>query len=83
MKYIKPKEFNFIGKEEREIGFISQDILNSKMLKHWSNIVMKDSDEYLRMSYIKMNVVLWAAVQEMVKEITHLKGEVTKLKKQI
>ena len=80
VKYIRPKEFNFVGKEEREIGFIAQDILNSKMPKHWSNIVMKDSDEYLRMSYVKMNVVLWGAVQEMMKEITHLKGEVAKLK---
>ena len=79
VKYIKPKEFNFIGKEEREIGFIAQHILNSKMPKHWSSIVMKDSDEYLRMSYIKVNVVLWGAVQEMMKEITHLKGEGTKL----
>ena len=31
-KYIPPKEFNFKGKEEREIGFIAQDILISKML---------------------------------------------------
>ena len=76
MKYIKPKEFIFIGKEEREIGFIAQGILNPRMLKQWSNIVMKDSDEYLRTSCIKMNVVLWGAVQEMVKEITHLKVKV-------
>ena len=42
---------------------------------------MKDTDdEYLRLSYIKKNVVLWGAVQEMMKEITHLKTEVTKLK---
>ena len=81
VKYIKPKEFNFIGKEEREIGFIAQDILHSKMPKHWSKIVMKDSDDYLRMSYIKMNVVLWSAVQEMQNQIIHLKGEITKLKK--
>ena len=81
VKYIKPKEFNFIGKEEREIGFIAQDILNSKMPKHWSKIVMKDSDDYLRMSYIKMNVVLWSACQEMQNQIIHFKGEITKLKK--
>ena len=81
VKYIKPKEFNFIGKEEREIGFIAQDILNSKMPKHWSKIVMKDTDdEYLRLNYIQMNVVLWSAVQETMKEITHLKGVITKLK---
>ena len=81
VKYIKPKEFIFIGKEEREIGFIAQDILHSKMPKHWSKIVMKDSDDYLRMSYVKMNVVLWSAVQEMQNQIIHLKGEITKLKK--
>ena len=81
VKYIKPKEFNFKGKEEREIGFIAQDIPNSKMPKHWSKMVMKDTDdEYFRLNYIKMNVVLWGAVQEMMKEITHLKGEITKLK---
>ena len=81
VKYIKPKEFNFVGKEEREIGFIAQDIPNSKMPKHWSKMVMKDNDdEYLRLNYIKMNVVLWGAVQEMMKEITHLKGEINKLK---
>ena len=81
VKYIKPKEFNFKGKEEREIGFIAQDIPNSKMPKHWSKMVMKDTDdEYLRLNYIKMNVVLWSAVQEMMKEITNLKSEITKLK---
>ena len=42
---------------------------------------MKDSDDdYLRLNYIKMNVVLWGAVQEMMKEITNLKTEITKLK---
>ena len=81
VKCIKPKEFNFIGKEEKEIGFIAQDIPNSKMPKHWSKMVMKDNDDvYLRLNYIKMSVVLWGAVQEMMKEITHLKGEITKLK---
>ena len=80
VKYIKPEKFNFFGKEEREIGFIAQDILNSKMPEHWSNIVMKDNDEYLGMSYIKMNVALWGAVQETMKEVVHLKGEATKLK---
>ena len=51
------------------------------MPKHWSKIVIKDTDdEYFRLNYIKMNVVLWGAVQEMMKEITNLKGEITKLK---
>ena len=82
VKYIKPKEFNFKGKEEREIGFIAQDIPNSKMPKHWSKMVMKDNDDdYLRLNYIKMNVVLWSSVQELMKEVDDLKKEIKKLKK--
>ena len=51
------------------------------MPKHQSKMVVKDSDDdYLRLNYIKMSVVLWSAVQEMIKEILHLKGETTKLK---
>ena len=81
VKYIKPKEFNFKGKEEREIGFIAQDVPNSKMPKHWSNLLMKDSDnEYLRLNYIKMNVVLWSAVQELMKEVDDLKTDIKKIK---
>ena len=81
VKYIKPKEFNFKGKEEREIGFITQDVPNSKMPKHWSNLLMKDSDnEYLRLNYIKMNVVLWSAVQELMKEVDDLKKDIKKIK---
>ena len=81
-KYIKPKEFNFKGKEQREIGFIAQDIPNSKMPTSWSKMVMKDTDdEYLRLNYIKMNVVLWGTVQHLMSEVAHLNGEIMKLKR--
>ena len=44
-------------------------------------MVTKDAgDEYFRFSYIKMNVVLWNAVHETMQKITHLNGEITKLK---
>ena len=80
VKYTKPKEFNFNGKNEREIGFMAQDIPNSKMPKQWSKMIMKDDDDYLQLNYIKMHVVLWGAVQDMMKEKTNLKPEITKLK---
>ena len=68
--------------KEREIGFIAQDIPNSKMPKHWSKMVMKENDdEHLRLNYIKIKVVVWSAVQEMMKEVTRLKPEITKLKR--
>ena len=84
VQYIKPKEFNFKGKEEREIGFIAQDIPISKMPKSWSKMVMKDTDdEYLRLNYIKMNVVLWGSVQELMKEVDDSKKEIKKLKRMV
>ena len=48
----------------------------------WSKIVIKDTDdEYLRLNYIKMNVVLWGSVQELMKEVDDSKKEIRKLKK--
>ena len=49
------------------------------MTKFWSKMVVKDNEnDYLRLDHIKMNVVLWGCVQEMQKEIVHLKSETTK-----
>ena len=71
-KYIKPKEFNAKSKEEREIGFAAQNIPNSTMRKQWPQMVLKDTDdEYLRLNYIKMNVVFWGSVQHLVSEVAH------------
>ena len=77
VKYIKPKESIFVGKESQEIGLIAQDIPTSKMPKHGSKVVVKDTDdEYFRLNYIKMNVVLWSAVQHLMSEV---KAEITKV----
>ena len=35
VKYIKPKEFKYIDRDEKHIGFIADDILNSTMPKQW------------------------------------------------
>ena len=49
-EYSKPQEIHFIGKKAKEIGCIAQDIPHSKMPKHWSKMVAKDSDdEYERL----------------------------------
>ena len=51
-KYIKPKESIFVGKEAQEIGLIAQDFSTSKMPKHGSKVVVKDTDdEYFRLNY--------------------------------
>ena len=80
VKYIKPKEFKYIDKDEKHIGFIADDVLNSKMPKHWHNIVHKGSEGYLRMDYSKMVAPLWGCVQSLLSEVEDLKKEVKKLK---
>ena len=78
VKYIKPKEFKYIDREEKHIGFIADDVLNSKMPKEWYNIVHKGSEGYLRMDYSKMVAPLWGCVQSLLSEVEDLKKEVKK-----
>ena len=79
VKYIKPKEFKYIDRDEKHIGFIADDVLNSKMPKEWYNIVHKGSEGYLRMDYSKMVAPLWGCVQSLLNEVEDLKKEVAKL----
>ena len=81
VKYIKPKEFNYKGKNKRRIGFIAQDWKHSKIPEEYDIAFKTDAnEEYLKVDYSKTAVILYGAIQEMVKEITFLKGEITKLK---
>ena len=82
VKYIKPKTYNFIKDEDKKshIGFVADDIKDAKMPPKWDNIIYYNDDGMKLLAYNKMAVVLWGCVQEMQKEITNLKTEVTKLK---
>ena len=85
VKYIKPKTYNFIKDEDKKsnLGFIADDIKNAKMPSEWDNIIYYNEEGVKLLAYNKMSVVLWGCVQEMQKEITNLKSEITKLKKKI
>ena len=82
VKYIKPKTYNFIKDEDMKSnpGFIADDVKDAKMPKEWDNILYYNDDGTKLLAYNKMTVVLWGCVQEMQKEITSLKSEITKLK---
>ena len=82
VKYIKPKTYNFIKDEDKKsnLGFIADDLKDAKLPKEWDNILYYNDDGTKLLAYNKMTVVLWGCVQEMQKEITHLKSEITKLK---
>ena len=48
--------------------------------KEWENLVWMGKDDYMRVDYAKTNVILWGTVQELLKEVTYLKSEMTKMK---
>ena len=79
-------------------GFIANDFMNAKkMPKEWQNIVKEGTDGYLKFDYTMTTPILWSALQHtikeneemkdlfkaMKKEMTTLKGEITKLKKKV
>ena len=82
VKYIKPKTYNFINDESKRsnLGMIADDIKDAKTPPEWDNIIYYNDDGIKLLAYNKLTVVLWGCVQELQKEITSLKGEITKLK---
>ena len=79
-------------------GFIANDFMNAKkMPKEWQNIVKEGTEGYLKFDYTMTTPLLWSALQHtikeneemkdlfkaMKKEMTTLKGEITKLKKKV
>ena len=79
-------------------GFIANDMMDYKGFpKEWNNIVREGRDGYLKSDYSMTTPVLWSALQyalnendemkdlfkAMKKEMTTLKGEITKLKKKV
>ena len=96
VKYIKPKTYNFINDENKKshIGFVADDTKDAKMPSEWDNIIYYNDDGMKLLAYNKMAVVLWGCVQHLIsekdelldmvktlkKEMTTMKGEITKLK---
>ena len=92
MKQIEPKTFKMeeekeLGLTKNHIGFIADEIKEA-IPDEWQNIVMTDNEGIKKLSYIKLNTVLWGAVREqqkiqnleatmfeMMEEIKELKGK--------
>ena len=50
------------------------------MPKEWENVIYYNDEGIKLLAYNKMTVVLWGAFQHLISEVTHMKGEITKLK---
>ena len=80
LKYIKPKTFNFKGKEQSELGFIADDWLKADLPKEWQNLVWMGKDDYMRMDYAKTTPIIWSALQTALNKIDKLEKEIKALK---
>ena len=70
-KTFKMKEEKEIGLTKNHIGFIANEIAEV-IPDEWENIVFTDDEGIKKLSYVKMNVVLWGCVREQQSRIEHL-----------
>ena len=70
-KTFKMKEEKEIGLTKNHIGFIANEIAEV-IPDEWENIVFTDDEGIKKLSYVKMNVVLWGCVREQQSKIEHL-----------
>ena len=83
---IKPKTFKM--KEEKElgitkthIGFIAEDA--EKVIPEKVENIVMEVDGIKKLSYIKLNTVLWGAVREVVKENEEMKNRIEHLESRL
>ena len=78
VKQIEPKTFKMNDEKEtgitkNHLGFIANEI-EEVIPDEWENIVMTDDEGVKKLSYVKMNVVLWGCVREQQSKIEHLES---------
>ena len=78
VKKIEPKTFKMeeekeLGMTKNHIGFIADEIAEA-IPDEWENIVMTDNEGIKKLSYIKMNSILWGCVREQMKLIENLES---------
>ena len=76
MKQIEPKTFKMeeekeLGISKNHIGFIADEI-KEVIPTEWENIVMTDDEGIKKLSYVKLNSILWGVCREQESKIEHL-----------
>ena len=90
IKNVKVKTFKYKDdkyKTNDTYGMIAQDLL-ANLPNEFKNIVrenkVKDSDDkYLSINYMKINLLLWGALQETLTKVEHLEASVYELQEQL
>ena len=90
VKNVKVKTFEYTDekyKNNDKYGMIAQD-LRAHLPKEFKSIVKenkeKDSDDkYLSINYMKVNLLLWGALQETMNKVEHLESSVYELQEEL
>ena len=90
VKNVKVKTFEYTDekyKNNDKYGFIAQQ-LQENLPKEFNHIVKenkeKDSDDkYLSINYMKVNLLLWGALQETMNKVEHLESSVYELQEEL
>lgn len=70
---LKPKEFNFIGSEERVYGFLAHE---QQEVAPYSVTGEKDGEEYQQADYAKLIPILTATINELIDDIEKIKRKI-------
>ena len=90
VKHVKIKTFDYIDdkyKNNDKYGFIAQELLEN-LPNEFKSIVKENKDKhsddkYLSINYMKINILLWGALQETLNKVEHLEASVYELQEQL
>ena len=90
VKNVKIKTFDYIDdryKNNDKYGFIAQELLEN-LPNEFKSIVKENKDKhsddkYLSINYMKINLLLWGALQETLNKVEHLEASVYELQEQL
>ena len=90
VKHVKIKTFDYIDdkyKNNDKYGFIAQELLEN-LPNEFKSIVKENKDKhsddkYLSINYMKINLLLWGALQETLNKVEHLEASVYELQEQL
>ena len=89
-KNVKVKTFEYTDKKYKDndkYGFIAQE-LQKHLPKEFNHIVKenkdkKSDDKFLSINYMKVNLLLWGALQETLTKVEHLEASVYELQEEL
>ena len=82
LKKVQVKKFNMKESNEKQIGFIAQDVMEA-IPNDFENVIGKVHKDFLELDYTKMGVILWKCCQEQQSKIEYLEATMYEMMQEI